>query len=158
MGFDLRRLRSGEVVALAGTLLMLVALFGVTWYGGATARTGWQGTTHVRWLLVVAAAFGLAITATQAACRDPALPASLDVLSVVVALIAVLWLIYRVIISAAPHQRAGAWLELLGSVLLLAGSFLALRQEGILERDGPGEIELVQLPGLTSPAPSPPRS
>jgi len=145
MRFDLRRLRAGELLATAGVVVMLVALFAVHWYDGAVARTGWHTATHLRWLLLVAAAFGLAITAAQAACRGPALPASLDVLAIVVAFVTLLWLIFRVAVDPPPHELFGAWLELIGGAALLAGSFLALRQEGILERDGPGEIPLVRL-------------
>jgi hypothetical protein len=78
--------------------------------------------------------------------RAPAIPASLDVIAVPVTLVAVLWLLYRVAINAPADQRFGAWLELIATAGLLAASVLALRQEGILERDGPQEIPLVALP------------
>jgi hypothetical protein len=143
MRFDLRRLRAGEWLALLAAGVMALALFALRWYPG---RTGWQATSHLRWLLVVTIAVGLALVAAQAALRAPAVPASLDVIAVPVTLVAVLWLLYRVAINASSRQRFGAWLELIAAAGLLAASLLALRQEGTLERDGPGVVPVVELP------------
>ncbi len=143
MRFDLRRLRAGECLALLAAAVMAVALFALHWYPG---RTGWQATSHLRWLLVVTIAVGLALVAAQAIFRAPALPASLDVIAVPVTLVALLWLLYRVAINAAAHERFAAWLELIATAGLLGASVLALRQEGTLGRDGPQVIPVVELP------------
>ncbi len=143
MRFDLRRLRAGEWLALLAAAVMALALFALRWYPG---RTGWQATSHLRWLLVLTIAVGLALVAAQAVFRAPAIPVSLDAIAVPVTLIAVLWLLYRVAIHAPAGQRFGAWLELIATAGLLAASVLALRQEGTLERDGPSVIPVVELP------------
>ncbi len=141
---DLRRLRAGELLSTAGAVLLLVALFALRWYARPD-RNGWQGATHMRWLLLVTIVLGLATVVTQVLYRAPAIPASLDTVAVYISLLAVLWLLYRVAIDPASGQQAGAWVGLLGGVGLLAGVFLSLRQEGILERDGPGEIPVLEL-------------
>lgn len=143
MRFDLRRLRAGEWVAAVATAVMAVALFGLHWYG---PRSGWDGATHLRWLLVVAIALGLALVVAQALFRAPAIPACLDVLSTVVASAATVWLLYRVAINAPAHERFGAWLELIAAAALAAASLLALREEGTLDSDGPTAVPVVELP------------
>jgi hypothetical protein len=152
MGFRPARLRSGEWLTAAAVVVMLISLFGLHWYGSTSApggrlpaRDGWTGATHLHWLLALAVVVAIAAVVAQAVFRAPAVPACLDVISVVVALVAVLWLIFRVVIDAPPHQLFGAWLGLIAAFGLLAGSFLALRQEGIREADGPGEVPLVEL-------------
>ncbi|HLJ03698.1 MAG TPA: hypothetical protein VKT31_09670 [Solirubrobacteraceae bacterium] len=148
----LSRLRSGEWLTAVSVAVMLVALFALAWY---RKQTGWDGVTHLRWLLLIAILLGAALVITQAAFRAPAIPVSLDVISTVVAIPTVLWLIVRVVIDAGAHQKAGPWLELLGAIGLLVGSFLALRQEGIRDADGPGDVPLVDLGGPRAPDPGP---
>jgi len=141
----LSRLRPGEIIVAAAVVVMAVSLFALDWYG-EPSRTGWNGTTHVRYLLLLDMLLGLALVVTQAACRAPAIPVSVSVFSTVVALVTALWLIYRVLIDSQPHQELGAWLELIGGLALLVGSFLSMREEGIAAQDGPGEIPVVNLP------------
>jgi hypothetical protein len=149
------RLRGGEWLAGLGVIVMIVALFGLHWYGpsagDATTRSGWNGATHLHWLLALAILVGLALVVSQAACRAPALPACLSVVSSVLAAITLLWLLYRVVLDAQPHQQIGAWVELVGGLLLFVGSYWSLRQEGIAPEDGPGEIPVLTL----SPPPAP---
>jgi hypothetical protein len=149
---NLSRLRAGEWLTAVSVALMLVALFGLAWY---RKQSGWEGVTHLRWLLLISILLGMAVVVAQAAFRAPAVPVSLDMISTVVAIPTVLWLIVRVLIDAGPHQKAGAWLELLGALGLLVGSFLALRQEGIRDADGPGEVPLVDLAGAWTGEPGP---
>jgi anaerobic C4-dicarboxylate transporter len=153
MSLHLGRLRSGEWLTAAGAAAMIVALFGLPWYGGSAganvatslSRNGWHSFTHMRWLVVVAIVLALALVLAQAAFRAPAIPACLDTVSTVVALAAVLWLVVGVVILIPHHQEAGAWVELAGACAVLAGSFLALRQEGIAPGDGPSHIPVVEL-------------
>ena len=98
----------------------------------------------------------VALVVTQAACRAPAIPACLSVVSSVVAAITLLWLLFRVVLDPGPHQQAGAWVELLGGLVLLVGSYWSLRQEGIAPEDGPGEIPVLTLSAPSSSASSAP--
>lgn len=146
------RLRAGDWLAALGAIVMIVALFGLHWYGatagGSGPRTGWSATAHLHWLLALAILVGLAFVVAQAACRAPAIPACLSAVSIVVALITTVWLLFRVVIDPGPHRQAGAWIELLGAGALLVGSYWSLRAEGIRPEDGPGEIPLLELPPL----------
>ena len=152
MSVSLARLRAAEWLAALGAIVMIVALFGLHWYGAAAGasgpRSGWTGTTHLHWLLALAILVGLAFVGAQAACRAPAIPASLSAVSIVLALITVVWLLFRVVIDPGPHQQAGAWIELLGALALLIGSHWSLRTEGLRPADGPGEIPVLELPPL----------
>jgi hypothetical protein len=94
-------------------------------------------------MLLVVAAVGLALVVAQARFRAPAIPACLDTVSTVLAAIGVVWVLVDVV--SGSHQRAGAWLGLLAACAIEAGSFLALRQEGILDVDGPQHIPVVPL-------------
>jgi hypothetical protein len=149
------RLRGGEWLAGAGAVVMTIALFVPRWYGpvrgGPGARTGWSGATHLHWLLLLAILAGCALVVAQAACRGPALPACLSVIASVVAFVTVLWLLFRVVIDTPPHQDSGAWIELVGALGLLIGSYWSLRQEGIRPQDAPQDIEVVTLPPVAQP-------
>ena len=149
------RLRGGEWLAALGAIVMIVALFGLHWYGPTagtpTTRSGWNGATHLHWLLALDILVGLALVLAQAACRAPAIPACLSVVSSVLTAITLLWLLFRVIIDAQPHQEVGAWIELVGALVLLVGSYWSLRQEGIAPEDGPQEIPVLSLPAAPTP-------
>jgi hypothetical protein len=79
----------------------------------------------------------------------------MSVIVTVLALLTVLWLIYRVVISPPPDERISAWLGLASACLILVGAFLSMRREGILPADGPQEIPLVTLPSLRGHANAP---
>src|SRR5947209_13556312 len=100
------RLRWPERVVAISALLLLVFMFGVSWYtftalpGGTRATTpppagggvaahpflvrvpisknGWNGANHLHWLLLVTIIAALALFVTQAARRSPAIPVTLS--------------------------------------------------------------------------------
>jgi hypothetical protein len=145
MDFDPSRLRRGEVLAVAGAILLLVFLFAGKWYGsGSRSQTGWQSLTDLRWLVVVTIALAFLLAITQATRRAPAIPATLSMVVTVIGLINVLALIYRVLISHPGHEQAGAYLALLSAIALAYGGFLSLRQEGVARRDAPADIPVVR--------------
>jgi Na+/citrate or Na+/malate symporter len=148
MSVELSRLRGGEWLAAAGAVVMIVSLFVLHWYNPApgVTQTGWRGVTHLHWLILVASLVGLALAVAQAVCRAPAWPVSLSVISTVVALLAVLWLVYRLVIQPPAHQQVGAWIGFVGTLALLVGSYWSMRQEGIRAQDGPAEIPVLTLP------------
>ncbi|MBV8952871.1 MAG: hypothetical protein JO153_22130 [Solirubrobacterales bacterium] len=155
MNLEPRRLRTGEVIVGAGALVLLVSLFALDWYGPSgqhagprPSSTGWSGLTTLRWLILVTAACGLALTVLQAVRRAPAVPVSLSVVVTVLGLLCTLALIYRVLINppgADVDQKVGAYVGLISAAAIACGGWLSLRQEGILVEDGPAEIETVQL-------------
>jgi ABC-type xylose transport system permease subunit len=158
------KLRRGELIAGASGAALLVFMFALNWYGlkgllapeasilhTHTSYTGWQGLTHLRWLLLLTALLGLALTYFQATARAPALPVTLAVLVTVLGIIAALALVYRVLINPPAgnlDQRAGAYLGLVAALGIAYGGFYSLRQE-----DGADpqelDIETVRLPDHT---------
>jgi hypothetical protein len=140
MGIHLSRLRHGELIAAVSALLLLLLLLLAPWYG---SRTGWQGLTGLRWLAALTIAGAFALASCQAALRAPAVPAALAVVVTVLAFLTVLWLLVDVAVHHPAHQRVWAVVGLLAAGGMLVGAFRSLRQEGIREVDGPGEIPLV---------------
>jgi hypothetical protein len=148
MGFKPARLRAGEVLAGAAAAALVVLMFAVHWYGG---RTGWQVLTSARWLALVTVVAAFVLVLSQATRPAPALPVTLSVIVTVLALLTGLWLIYRVVISPATHEQAGAWLGLCSVWLIAVGAFMSMRQEGIAPADEPHDIQIVPLHGGRTP-------
>ncbi len=142
------RLRPAEwIVALSAVALVLLLVL-AKWYGSAgSSVTGWHALTITRWLVLVTAAVALALAYFQAARRAPAVPVSLSVVLTPLSLLTFIVLLVRVaIVAPAPgHPRAGAFVGLASSAVLMVGAYLSMRTEGIDQRDGPREIELVTL-------------
>jgi hypothetical protein len=165
MDVELSRLRRGEVVAGLGGLVLLFSLFVTTWYGttgpisptaallgASTSYNGWHALTDLRWLILITGALAIALAYFQATRRAPAIPVTLSVIVSVLALLTVLFLIYRVLINvpgpdSVIDRKAGAYLGLISSLAILYGGFASLRQEGTLPSDGPAEIPTVSSHG-----------
>ena len=135
---------------LAGASAVLLAIFmvGGKWYGagagGAGSQTGWQALTDLRWLLLVTIIAAVGLVFAQAACRAPAIPVTMSLVVMLLGIVSVVALIYRVLISAAPHQETGAYLGLLCAIGIALGGYLSLRQEGIARRDERRDIPIVR--------------
>ncbi len=138
MDFRASRLRSGEIIAAIAAVVLLVDLLGLSWYSvnGASA-TGWEVLTVLRWLILLTVAVALALAWFQATRRAPALPSSLSIIATVLGTITTLTLIWRVLISLpGPDGPAlsisadvGAYVGLVGALLLAAGALWSLREE-----------------------------
>jgi hypothetical protein len=165
MRFNPKRLRSGEVIAGVAALVLLLSMLLMSWYGlrGRTGppgsriavtldESGWNGLSHVRWLLLVSVAAALGLLVLQATRRAPALPAAFSVIVTVLATLSALALIYRVLISAPGSRLLGAFVGLVSGVALLYGGYRSLREEGIAEGDAPTDIPVVELDGDTASA------
>jgi hypothetical protein len=129
---DLRRLRAGEwIVAASGTTLLLALL--LPWYeldGGATA-TGWEGLAVVDAVLAVIAAAAVALPLVTATQRVPAVPIALDALVTLAGLVAAVLVLVRTLDlpGGAADREWALWLGLAGSVGILGGGMLAMRDE-----------------------------
>lgn len=134
------RLRSSEWIVAVSTVVLLVVLVALPWYGYAshehvsTTITGWQEFAHLRWLLALVIAGGLGLAVSQAACRAPAIPVTFDTILVVLAALTSLWLIYRVLIEVPGSdgllvQKPAAYLGLASVLALTIGAFRSLRTE-----------------------------
>jgi hypothetical protein len=140
MGIDPSRLRRGELLAGVGAVLLTVFMLAGKWAGG---RSGWQTLVTVRWLLAVTIVLAFALVVAQVSRRSPAVPVTLSLAMALLGPISVLALIYRVLISAPPHQHAAAYLGLLSALGMAYGGYLSLREEGIARRDAPPEIPVL---------------
>jgi hypothetical protein len=154
---DLRRLRAGEWIAGAAGLVLLVSLF-LSWYDG---RTGWESLGILDVILALVALDALAIPVVTAAYRVPALPLAHQSLTALIAAVAVLLVLGRVlnIPDWASGREGGLWLGLVATLGVLAGSLIAMRDE---RRTPPGEhTDLTGVPVAgppeieTLPAPGP---
>lgn len=126
---DLRRLRSGELIAGMSALGLLAVLF-ADWFGGAS---GWETMTLLRVVLVVLVACALAFVVLTVT-RTVAMATSMATITIAVGVIALLLVAFRVLIdepgpNAVVSVDAGAYLGLLLVVGIIAGAFLALKDE-----------------------------
>ncbi|MGH2871188.1 MAG: hypothetical protein ACRDL5_01865 [Solirubrobacteraceae bacterium] len=123
------QLRRGELLAALGGAALVALLPTVDWFQRAgRAPDGWQALPGLRWLLLTAAAGGLALALAQTTCRAPALPSALDVVATVIGTAATIALAIRIATSAAA-AGPGAWLGLAAAVALTIGAFASLRAE-----------------------------
>ena len=130
---DLRRLRRGEWLALAGALVVIASLF-ATWYEGpAGGRSGWEAFALLDAVLALVAAAGLVLAYQTATRTSPSLPVAAAVVCTVLSLAAVLLVAYRLLqppgANSGVSLGAGAIAGLAGISVLLAGAFLGVRDE-----------------------------
>lgn len=145
MQLQFSRLRSGEWIAGASAITLLVVMLSLRWYSSHSHEiTGWRALSHLRWLVVVTIAAALALAWFQAACRAPALPATFSVTATVLAALTALALIYRVLISVPGSSLAGAYIGLITSFALTFGAFRSLRTE-----DRPDPVANAAIPIVT---------
>jgi hypothetical protein len=137
------RLRFWEVLAAAGAVVLVVALFALHWYGGPP-RTGWAAIPTLRWFALVTAAFGLALSITQVTSRGPALPVTLDLLGGPVAGLTTILLAIRLITTGAA-LAAGAYVGVVAAAATALGAFRALRTEQGWTPGPERPVELVEL-------------
>jgi hypothetical protein len=134
---DLRRLRAGEWVAGIAGLVLLVALF-LPWYGDdAGTRTGWQSLGALDVVLALVALSALAIPFVTAFHRVPAVPLAHQSLTALAGLLAVLLVLIRVLNMPdwATDREEGLWVALAGTLGVVVGSLVAMRDER-LTREG----------------------
>ncbi len=128
---SLRRLRSGELIALAGAICLVVSLF-LPWYETSQGnRTAWDTFGPAVVLLIVAAVAALCLVVSTVTERSTALPVAAGVWSTLLGIIAVIAALVRLLERPqdATALCAGAWLALVGTVLVLVGSWQSMRDE-----------------------------
>jgi cytochrome bd-type quinol oxidase subunit 2 len=147
------RLRRGEIIAGLSAIVLLVALFGISWFrfgpaGGAhTDASGWNSLPTLRWLIAVTGVCGLLLAFFQASRAAPALPVVWSVIATTLSGLTTLLLIIR-IPTDGGSPLIGAFLGLVAVAVLTIGALMSLRQEGgwVPDRDHP--IETI---GLSPP-------
>lgn len=135
----LRRIRLGELVALAGAVLIAVAL-ALPWYGGASSASpahaggrldAWStfGPTIV--FLLIAAILAVVLVLANVFERTTAAPVAAAVWTTLFGFIASICALIRVLErpDGATCLQAGAWLALAGALATLLGGWLSMRDE-----------------------------
>jgi H+/Cl- antiporter ClcA len=130
-GQRLRRLRIGELLALAGAICVIISLL-LPWYEGASGSLSvWDTFGPAAALLIAAALAALALAATTLTERSTALPVAAAVWSTLFAIAAVIAAVVR-LLERPDHASslcAGAWLAFAGALAMLAGSWQSMRDE-----------------------------
>jgi hypothetical protein len=126
-----RRLRSGELIALAGAISLIVALT-LPWYENAQGKlSAWSTFGPAVALLILAAAGALALALATVTERSTAIPVAAGVWSTLFGIAATIAAIVRLLERPehATELCAGAWLALIGALAVLIGSWQSMRDE-----------------------------
>jgi hypothetical protein len=126
-----RRLRLGELVALAGAVGLVISLV-EPWYEGPIGKLdAWDTFGPGMALILACLCAALALVVSALSERSAALPVSSAVWSVLLGLIGLIAAIVRVLDlpDQASSLCAGAWFGLAGAAAVLLGAWLVLRDE-----------------------------
>jgi len=129
----IRRLRLGELVVLAGAILVILSMF-LPWYSSPIGNLDlWDTFGPGAALILAALCSGLAVVASALAERDedPSVAVATAVWCVPVGLAGTIAAIVRVFERPdhAYSTCAGVWLGLAGTLCILLGAWLVLRDE-----------------------------
>jgi hypothetical protein len=127
---NLRRLRSGELLAGAGAVALLVVMF-LAWFGG---RSAWESMAIARVVLVALIACALTLVVLTVTSRTVALACSAAAITVGVGALALLLVAYRVVVNepgpnATVAIETGAYLGLALVLAVIAGAWRTLADE-----------------------------
>jgi FtsH-binding integral membrane protein len=137
MSFDLSRLRRGEWIVGAGSVVLLASMLLLPWFGAARTLDGWNALTHFRWLVVVTLLTAGAMLFFSATRPAPAIGVTLSLFVSVLGALCTAWLVYRVALDPVAGRKSGGWVALAGSVAIAYGGFSATRRQGIAPHDAP---------------------
>jgi hypothetical protein len=125
------RLRSGELMVLAGVVGIVVALT-LPWYENAQGKlSAWDTFGFGVVLLIFCAAVGLVLVLATLTERSTALPVAAAVWSTLFGLLGLLASVVRLLERPEDAHRlcAGAWVGFVGALLVMAGSWQSMRDE-----------------------------
>jgi hypothetical protein len=153
---DLRRLRSGELLAAVSAVGLLLAMF-LEWFGGGSA---WETLTIGDVLLLALAALALTLVVLTITARPVAMAGSAASITVGFAGLVLLYLLYRIVVNepgtdAGQAIGAGAYLGLVLAFGCGAGAWRALADE---RTDSPHAVRqterVLAVRGAARPAPA----
>jgi hypothetical protein len=162
--------RPPEIVAgVAGVLLFLSLWF--DWFSEAGTLgqdflgersfgvSAWQAFSLLDLVLVLVAIGGVLVLLTNALSESPAIPVAVNVIVSTFAALATLFVLYRLVDQPGPNEQVGvepgAYLGLLFTAAVAAGSWLAMRDEAPRAADRPIPVEERPAPPATAAAPTP---
>jgi hypothetical protein len=126
---DLRRLRVGEWIVGVCGLLLLVALF-LPWYSEPSS-TAWEAFTVLDVILALLALEAISVPIVTAAHRVPALPLTVESLTALFGLLALVLVLIRLLNlpGDADGRDIGLWLALAATLGITAGALVGMRDE-----------------------------
>ncbi|HUN79108.1 MAG TPA: hypothetical protein VMU32_09325 [Solirubrobacteraceae bacterium] len=128
---SLRRLRPGELVALLGSIGIVVALT-MRWYEAPSGNLdAWSTFGPTIALLILAAAGGFWLALATVTERTTALPVAAAVWGTLLGFVGVIAGAVR-LLERPDHATmlcAGAWVAFAGALLVLVGCWLSMRDE-----------------------------
>ena len=131
----MRRVRTGELVAGAAGVVLLVVMF-LAWYsvsGRDDHLSAWAAFSVVDILLALIALLGIALALSEVVGRGPALPVAIGVVTTTLALAGSLLVLYRIVNQPGPNDliavEPGAYLGLLATIGVFLGAWLSLSDE-----------------------------
>lgn len=164
------RLGFGEWLLALASMLLLLDLFGATWFeyqpqfrasaamhGLAASANGWNSFELIGPLALFVCLVGLGICWLTATRRSPAVPVVLTTLLAPVSLVLVILVAIRVLLDPPSvnlaqagganviEAGAGAYVGLALCVAVFAGSYLVLRRDGVAPEDSPATIETLRV-------------
>lgn len=134
---DLRRLRIGEWLAVAGGIALIVSLL-LPWYD---SLTGYEAMSVIDILLTLVALLAIWLGVAQVTQEVPSKPVAAGVMSVVFGALAVLLVAFRLIDAPADglEVRPAAWLGLAAALAITVGGWRSLAAEYV--RGLPPDLE-----------------
>jgi hypothetical protein len=145
---DLSRLNTGEKLAGAAGIALLLIMFIFDWFsidvGGGVVEidaggNAWQWFGFIDIVLFLAAVAGIALAVVAATRSDVDLPITLSAITAGIGILALLLVIYRIIDPPGGDAEAfgvdvgrdiGVWLGLIATAGVAAGGWLAMQEEG----------------------------
>lgn len=174
---DFSKLRTGEKVAAAGGLLLLVAMFAFDWYevnGGVgalleqfgqtidvdTGIKAWDGQgffgTIANLVILAAAIAAITLAILTATSRNVALPVAASAITAGLGFGAVAMILLRMVFQPGPNEvvdlRFGILLALIGAAIVAYGGWQAMQEEGTSFDDARDQLRTSM---ATSDAPPP---
>jgi hypothetical protein len=165
MSLRTTRLTLAEWLTGAGSVLLLVDLFRVSWFaysprfhasatmlGQASSANGWNTFTVLGPLTLVVCLAGIAIMWLTAARASPALPVVIATLLLPASFLQAIFVAIRVLLDTPSvhlipgganviEAQPGAYVGLALSVLVFAGVYRSLRRDAVADEDSPTVAE-----------------
>jgi hypothetical protein len=128
----IRRLRGGELLVLAGAACLIVSMF-VPWYSSPIGNLDlWDTFGPAAALMLAALCAGLAVVVSALSERDdPSLAVATAIWCVLIGLVGAISALVRLLErpQGAGSTCIGPWLGLAGTLAILLGAWLVVRDE-----------------------------
>jgi hypothetical protein len=183
---DFSKLRTGELVAAVGGLLLLVAMFAFDWYeisgfGGLIEQFGeavgvdtgikaWDGQgffgTIANLVILAAAVAAVVLAIVTATSRNVALPVAASAITAGLGIAAVTMVVLRMVFQPGPNEvvdlRFGIVLALIAAAIVAYGGWQSMKEEGTTFDDARDQLRTSMASQDAPPAepvepPGPPR-